>query len=135
LRRAPSCDTGGKTAGFTILEVLVAIAVTAVVLGAIGAVVSSTTRGVRSLEQHVALMETARAVAAGLRAREPLAQSALSGQMSGHRWQIGVSPMSEALMLTDAQATWTPQMITIRVQSPSGAVIDLKTVRLQRRRQ
>lgn len=133
--RAPRRETGGKTAGFTILEVLVAIAVTAVVLGAIGAVVSSTTRGVRSLEQHVVLMETARSVIAGLRSREPLAASALSGQMYGNRWQIGVSPMADGPMLPDSQTTWVPQMVTIRVQSPSGGAIDVKTVRLQRRRQ
>jgi len=135
LCRAPRRETGGKTAGFTILEVLVAIAVTAVVLGAIGAVVSSTTRGVRSLEQHVVLMETARSVIAGLRSREPLAASALSGQMYGNRWQIGVSPMADGPMLPDSQTTWVPQMVTIRVQSPSGGAIDVKTVRLQRRRQ
>jgi len=135
LCRAPRRETGGKTAGFTILEVLVAIAVTAVVLGAIGAVVSSTTRGVRSLEQHVVLMETARSVIAGLRSREPLAASALSGQMYGNRWQIGLSPMADGPMLPDSQTTWVPQMVTIRVQSPSGGAIDVKTVRLQRRRQ
>jgi len=135
LCRAPRRETCGKTAGFTILEVLVAIAVTAVVLGAIGAVVSSTTRGVRSLEQHVVLMETARSVIAGLRSREPLAASALSGQMYGNRWQIGVSPMADGPMLPDSQTTWVPQMVTIRVQSPSGGAIDVKTVRLQRRRQ
>jgi general secretion pathway protein I len=135
LRRVPGCETGGKTAGFTIIEVLVAIAVVAVVMGAIGAVVSSTTRGVRSLEQHVVLMETARSVAAGLRSREPLAENALSGQLYGNRWQIGVAPMMDGPILPDSRSTWMPQMVTIRVQSPSGAAIDIKTVRLQRRRQ
>ena len=135
MRRAASCEVGGKTAGFTIIEVLVAIAVVAVVLSAIGAVVSSTTRSVRSLEQHVVLMETARSVTAGLRAREPLAESALSGQMYGNRWQIGVSPMADGPILPDSRSTWIPQMVTIRVQTPSGATVDIKTVRLQRRRQ
>lgn len=134
MRRATGCDTSG-TAGFTILEVLVAIAVVAIVLSAIGAVVSSTTRGVRSLEQHVVLMETARSVAAGLRSREPLAEDGLSGQLYGNRWQIGMSPMADGPMLPDAQSTWLPQLVTIRVRSPSGAAIDIKTVRLQRRRQ
>ena len=135
MRRAAGCETGGATAGFTIIEVLVAIAVVAVVISAIGAVVSSTTRGVRSLEQHVVLMETARSVAAQLRSREPLAENAMSGQMYGNRWQIGVSPMADGPVLPDSRASWMPQMITIRVQSPSGAAIDIRTVRLQRRRQ
>ncbi len=134
MRRAPGCDSAGKAAGFTILEVLVAIAVVAVVLGAIGAVVSTTTRSVRSLEQHVVLMESARTVAAQLRSREPLAANARSGELYGNRWQIGVSPMADGPMLADPQSTWMPQLITIHVQSPSGAAIDIKAVRLQRRR-
>jgi len=135
LRRAARCDSGGKTAGFTIIEVLVAIAVVAVVLSAIGAVVSATTRGVRSVEQHVVLMETVRSVTAGLRSREPLPDNARSGQLYGNRWQIGMSPMTDGPMLPDARSQWTPMMVTIRVQTPSGGAIDVKTVRLQRRRQ
>ena len=135
MRRAARCDTGGKTAGFTIIEVLVAIAVVAVVLSAIGAVVSGTTRGVRSLEQHVVLMETVRSVTAGLRSREPLAENARSGQMYGNRWQVGMAPMADGPMLPDARSPWTPMMMTFRVQTPSGAAVEVKTVRLLRRRQ
>jgi general secretion pathway protein I len=135
LRRATSCEIAGDTAGFTILEVLVAIAVVAIVLSAIGAVVTSTTRGVRALEQHVVLVETARSVAAGLRSRDPLPVNAQSGQLYGSRWQIGMTPLTDGPTLPDAQSTWLPQLVTIRVQSPSGATIDIKSVRLQRRPQ
>ncbi len=135
MRRAASCESAGKTAGFTILEVLVAIAVVAVVLGAIGAVVSTTTRTVRSLEQHVVLMESARTVAAGLRSREPLAASALSGDLYGNRWQIAVSPMADGAVAPSDRAPWIPQVVKIRVQSPTGAVVGVETVRLQRKRQ
>ena len=135
MRRAARCEIDGKTAGFTIIEVLVAIAVVAIVLSSIGAVVSGTTRGVRTLEQHVVLMETARSVTAQLRSREPMPESARSGQMYGYRWQIGMSPMADGPVLPDSRSTWVPQMVTIRVQTPSGAAIDIKTVRLQRRRQ
>ena len=53
-------EIGDKNAGFTILEVLVAITVVATALTAIGMLTGATTRGVRSLEQHVALVETTR---------------------------------------------------------------------------
>jgi general secretion pathway protein I len=135
LHRTTSCEIAGDTAGFTILEVLVAIAVVAIVLSAIGAVVTSTTRGVRALEQHVVLVETARSVAAGLRSRDPLPVNAQSGQLYGSRWQIGMTPLTDGPTLPDAQSTWLPQLVTIRVQSPSGATIDIKSVRLQRRPQ
>jgi general secretion pathway protein I len=133
LRRAPACKTGTE-AGFTILEVLVAIAVVTIVLAAIGTVTATNTRGVRSIEQHVVLAETARSVVAGLRSREPLASGGLSGDMYGNRWHIGASPMVDGPIL-DSRSTWIPQMMTIRVQSPSGAAIDIKTVRLQRRQE
>jgi general secretion pathway protein I len=117
------------------IEALVAIAVVAVVLSSIGGLMATTTRGVGSLEQHVVLMETARTVAASLRSREPLPSGGLSGEMYGNRWRIGTAPMVDSPVLPDPRSTWIPQLMTIRVQSPSGAVIDIKTVRLQRKQQ
>jgi general secretion pathway protein I len=134
LRRAPACETG-KEAGFTILEVLISLAVVTIVLAAIGNVTATNTRGVRSIEQHAVLAEAARSVVAGLRSREPLAAEGLSGEMYGNRWHVGASPMVDGPIMVDPQSTWIPQMMTIRVQSPTGAAIDVKTVRLQRRQQ
>jgi general secretion pathway protein I len=135
LRRAAHCEIAGRTAGFTILEVLIAIAVVAVVLGAIGAVTSTTTRGVRSLEQHVVLMETARSVAASLRSRETVTPAGLSGELFGNRWRIGIAPLTEGSVALSPASPWIPQIVSIRVQSPSGAVVAVDTVRLQRRRE
>jgi general secretion pathway protein I len=117
------------------IEALVAIAVVAVVLSSIGGLMATTTRGIGSLEQHVVLMETARTVAASLRSREPLPSGGLSGEMYGNRWRIGTAPMVDSPIMPDPRSTWIPQLMTIRVQSPSGAVIDIKTVRLQRKQQ
>ena len=64
--RAARLENAGGSAGFTIIEVLIALAVIAVCLAAIGTVVGVTSRGVRSLEQRVALVEVARSVAASL---------------------------------------------------------------------
>ena len=46
----------------------------------------------RSLEQHVALVETARTVAASLPSRTQLAPGEITGEMYGNRWRMGVSP-------------------------------------------
>ena len=64
--RIASSQIRARNAGFTIIEVLFAIAVVAISLTAIGALTGVTTRGVRSLEQHVALVEAARTLAASL---------------------------------------------------------------------
>ena len=51
----PPTDRGD--AGFTIIEVLIALAIVAVSVVAIGSVMATNVRGVRSLEHHVALMQ------------------------------------------------------------------------------
>jgi general secretion pathway protein I len=118
-------------AGFTIIEVLVALAVVAASLAAIGSVIATSTRGVRSLEQRIALLQTARAVETGLPRRSQLAVGRLEGEIDGHRWRIDVSPFAAAGRVDDSP--WVPQSIVIQVRSPSGAVLQLDTVRLFRR--
>jgi general secretion pathway protein I len=136
LCRTARSESAGATAGFTIIEVLVAITVVAVVLSSIGMLTATTTRGVGSLEQHVILMETARSVAANLPPRQQLAAGDLAGELYGNRWRVGVSPLVSNAFPPDPDSPWIPQIIAIRVQSPSGATFNLETVRLlQRRRQ
>ena len=50
------------TAGFTLIEVLVALAIVAVSLSAIGQLVATTARGARSMEEHLTRLETAREI-------------------------------------------------------------------------
>ncbi len=131
----PRSDTGDKSAGFTIIEVLIAIAVVAISLTAIGALTGTTTRGVGSLEQHVALAETARTVAASLPSRTQLGSGEIAGELYGNRWRVGLSPFFGDATALSPDSPWIPETISIRIQSPSGAALNLETVRLQRRRQ
>ena len=88
----------GRDAGFTIIEVLIALAVVAVSIVAIGSVMSTNVRGVRSLEQHVTLMQTARSVmTTDLPSRAELGSGALSGQINDYRWKIDIGPLGEGL--------------------------------------
>jgi general secretion pathway protein I len=120
-----------RNAGFTIIEVLVALAIVAVSIVAIGSVMSTNVRGVRSLEQHVTLMQVVRSVmTAELPPRAELGFGTLSGKASGHQWKIDVGPMGEEWDAAGADVAWIPALVRIQVRSPSGAVTDLKTVRL-----
>jgi general secretion pathway protein I len=130
LFRATS-PTDGPTSGFTIIEVLIALAVVAVSIVAIGSVMSTNVRGVRSLEQHVMLMQAVRTIAAiEVPSRDKLGFGTWSGKTSDHQWRIDVSPMGEEWAATGTDVAWIPALVRIQVRSPSGAVTDLKTVRL-----
>jgi general secretion pathway protein I len=134
LSRAAPPRTDGPQAGFTIIEVLIALAVVAICIVAIGSVMSTNVRGVRSLEHHVELMQTARStMVTGIPPRAELGPGVLSGQINDHRWQIDIGPLDGAWLVPDADVTWIPQLVKIHVQSPSGGAFDLQTVRLVHR--
>ncbi len=123
-----------RDAGFTLIEVLIALAVVAVSITAIGSVMSTNVRGVRSLEQHVALMQTTRSVmTTGIPRRAALAPGTVSGEEGDYRWTVEVGPLGGDLVEKDAKTTWIPELVRVRVRSPSGAVSDLRTVRLIQR--
>jgi general secretion pathway protein I len=130
----PSIDGTDRDAGFTIIEVLIALAVVAVSIVAIGSVMSTNARGVRLLEQHVTLMQNARSVmTAGIPPRAELGPGELSGAIGDYRWNIDVGPLGEGWDAPRSELPWIPALVRIRVRSPSGAESDLRTVRLMRR--
>ena len=62
--------------------------------------------------------------------RAELGPGVLSGQLNDYRWKIDVGPLGEDWTVPDADVAWIPELVRIRVQSPTGAVSDLHTVRL-----
>jgi general secretion pathway protein I len=98
---------------------------------AIGSVMSTNVRGVRSLEQHVTLMQTVRSVmAAEVPPRAEIGIGTWSGRTNDHQWKIDVGPMGDEWSAAGENAAWIPALVRIQVRSPSGAVMDLRTVRL-----
>jgi general secretion pathway protein I len=130
LFRATS-PTDGPAAGFTIIEVLIALALVAVSIVAIGSVMSTNLRGVRSLEQHVTLIQAVRAVmATEVSSHAKIGFGTWSGRTSEHQWRIDISPMGKDSGASGKDVDWTPALVRVQVRSPSGAVTDLRTVRL-----
>lgn len=147
-----SCRTARSEAGFTLIEVLVSIAVLAVVLGSIGALVGTTVRGIRSVDRRLPLLETAQGLVAALPDRSVLKPGTETGGSGGYRWRIDVVPLAApapkaalptlaTAPTTTAESTttaatppppkWTPLAITVRVQSSEGGPpVRLDTVRL-----
>lgn len=118
--------------GFTLVELLIALAVVAVLLAAIGSVVASSARAARSLDGRLALVQTARALSAGLPEREKLALGNSSGQLAAHRWRLDVQPFIANFVDPRRPGPWIPQTVLLTVQSPTGQTTQLQTVRLRR---
>lgn len=114
------------------IEVVVALALMAIGLAAVGRLMATTFTGARTLEQRVALIETARMVATVIPRPEALAAEDLAGTLQGHRWQLRISPYFGGGGAV-ADSLLTPVLVELRVQSPSGAIFAMETVRLQRR--
>jgi general secretion pathway protein I len=131
VRRLP---TDRPDAGFTIIEVLIALVIVAVSIVAIGSVMSANARGVRALESHVALVQSAQTVfATAIPPRKELAPGTLSGQLRDFRWQVDIGPVGSDWVVEGADVAWIPELVKIRVRSPSGATVNLETVRLMHR--
>jgi len=116
-------------AGFTLIEALVALAIIAVVLGAIGSVIATTTRGTRAIDQRLALAGTAETLLADLPARGLLKPGRQSGEIAGSRWRVDVTPMNVAGGNPDTDR-FVPMAVNLRLQRADGAAIQLTTVKL-----
>ena len=124
-----SCSDGA--AGFTLIEALVALAIVAAVLGSIGAVIATTAKGTRGIDQRLALSGSAETMLASLPARKLLKPGRQSGETAGHRWRIDVSPMNVAVASEAPQTgRFVPLAVTMRVQAPGGPAMQVTTVRL-----
>jgi general secretion pathway protein I len=127
------CERDRAVAGFTLIEVVVALALVAVALTAIGSLIATTIRGTRSLDQHLSLAETARAIEAALPGRDDLTAGSSSGEMAGHRWRIDVRPFTASFVDPRLPTPWVPQTVVITVRAPNGPVLQISTVRLRQR--
>ena len=124
-----SCSEG--IAGFTLIEALVALAIIAAVLSSIGAVIATTVKGTRSIDQHLALTGTAETLLDALPARSLLKPGRQSGELAGHRWRIDVSPMNVPVASEAPQTgRFVPLAVTMRLQAPGGPAMQVTTVRL-----
>jgi general secretion pathway protein I len=132
LCRSIEPDKNRGQAGFTLIESLVALAVVAVALSAIGMLIGVNIRATRSLDQRLALIESTRALLAGLPGRDQLAPGDTTGQLADQRWRLDVMPFVADFVDPSGAAPWFPEAVVLRVEAPSGEILRVDTVRLRR---
>lgn len=118
--------------GFTLIEVLIALAIVAISLAALGSLMASNRRVAKSLDTHLSLVETARGIETALPDRAALVGN-LAGESGDYRWGVFVRPFVSNLVDPRLPTPWIPQAVSVRVQSPEGVAIQVETVRLQKR--
>lgn len=118
------------TAGFTLIEALVALSIIAVVIASIGELIASSARGVRSIDRHLTRLETTRAVMTALPDRDQLVPGDLSGMIANYRWRVDVLPFATQ-PAAQSSTRWMPKAVTVTVQSPNGPAMQISTIRLQ----
>jgi general secretion pathway protein I len=135
LSRTRARPDDSTSAGFSLIETLVALAILAISLVAIGALMGSSARGSRKLEQHVALVQAAyNAMWLAFPSRSQPSSSTQSGESMAHVWHAQAQPFAIDAGGPTGASAWEPQTIKLQVRSPSGATMELETVRLFRRR-
>ena len=110
-----------------------ALTVLAASLAAIGTLMATSARAARTIEQHVELIAAARTAASSLSKRYQLGDNDLSGSFAKYSWRFDVVPFSERGIDTELSSPWAPQTVLMTVRSPTGASLQIATVRLRLR--
>jgi len=129
---SPKPTESASQAGFTLIEALAALTVTAIMLGALGTLTHSTVRSTMFTEHRVALIETARKVFAALPPRAALISGPVSGDLDGSHWRIEVRPYLESATGRGG-SEWEPELIHIDVRGSDGGRLEFDTVRIRKR--
>jgi general secretion pathway protein I len=123
-----------QIAGFTLIEVLVALAVTAVALAAIGGLMSANIRGTHKVNQHLGLVQALWAIESELENRATLVPGVRSGEREGVFWSIEVAPYLSGRADQGRPPRFLPQLVRIRLRSVSGDMLETETIRLTKPR-
>ena len=117
-------------AGFTLIEALAALAILMAGLAAIGALANTSLRSSLEAERHLAQVSAARKILEGLPGRNALPFGRLTGVLDNHAWRVDSTPVTTADLGRSSE--WTPQGVALLVRSPSGAMLEIDTIRLRR---
>jgi len=123
-----------RTQGFTLLEVLVAFTILALVLGALLQVFSGGLRTAEIARNHAVGALLAKSKLAAIGIEEPLVAGERTGTFdNGYRWHYSVDPYQEQDGAQEEQQEFVPYRLVLTVEwgpAGSGGSLTLTTLRL-----
>jgi type II secretory pathway pseudopilin PulG len=127
--KAPPQREDGQ-GGYTLIEALAALAVTAAALSVIGQLGFVTVAAARRAQTQLMLASAARRAFAALPGTRVQGEGAATGELNGADWRLQYSPFAFADPAAPGHPAWTPQALRVIVTGPSGGEIVVDTVRL-----
>jgi type II secretion system protein I len=118
---------GSHEAGFTLVEVLCALAISCVALVYLMQSLGGSQRAARQLEDQLDATIVARSIL--LQERQSPVTAPRAGEEGGYRWEVSVAPVNASLS-TVVPAGWALHRVIVRVYWGRGGVLELETVKL-----
>lgn len=117
-------------AGFTLVEVIAALTILALVLGIGYRLLGDGMAGVRQAEMQVAALAIAEAQIAALGTEHSLGSGQWSGNRDGFRWTLTVTPRMDRPFDRAQPLAMAAFRIEVEVIDPRGGFVRLSTTRL-----
>jgi type II secretory pathway pseudopilin PulG len=117
--------------GYTLIEALAALAVTAAALAVIGQLGFVTVAAARRAEMRLLLTAAARQAFAALPGTQAVGEGAWTGDLDGAAWRLQYAPFAYPVHGAPSSSVWAPQALRLVVTNASGAKVVVDTVRLR----
>jgi general secretion pathway protein I len=121
-----------RSAGFTLIEILVAFTILGITLAALFQAFGGGLRGIAAADAHIAAAAQARSILERVGVDIPVAPGTLGGEFAdGGRWEVAISPHAGTeLRGGETQGRLALYQVVVGVALDNGAAVTLETLRL-----
>ena len=122
------------SAGFTLLEALIAIVILALSLSALLQLYSTGLRGIATIDDNLRARLLAQSVMAEVSYDRRLQPGRLQGRRDQFAWTLSITPFDDGEPAPQQPGPWTLHRLALTVSWPQGRRIELQTLRMLRTR-